>query len=377
MSTKLRLSIAAAVLASVVGLPGCKDTPLSAGSDYTMTLIAQPSSVLINPEAGIYEGQTTISATILNAESIPQSGITVYFSNAGGTLTPSSGGVKTNSGGVATSTLLITSDDPAEVDVTATSGALTQLVKILKTTVAINQPPTAAIAASPQDEQATGSLVIFDGTGSSDPDATDFITMYKWVITSTNPDTGKPNPIISEGPGVSGVSFPSDVTTAFTNLQDLTVTLLVTDDPNAPALYSGGQVVAYRAQQTIPYRITAVRCDNNTAPTAVIAGATTQQIYGAPTATVNFLANGTLSSDRETAIETYTWNCGNGSNPLPQGTGSTVICKYVVDQTPRTYTLTLVVTDRGTGTLVNGAYECAKASTAASIQVVVTPLAGG
>jgi hypothetical protein len=376
----MHISIAgAALLAPVIFLSGCEDSPLSAGKDYTMTIIAQPQTVVVNPAAGIDSAQASILATVLNKDSVPQQGITVYFSNKGGTLNSGVNGVTTNASGVASDVLTVTNVDPAEIDVTATSAALTQTIKITKSTVAANRPPVAAIVASPVDEQAKGQAVIFDGSNSSDPDTTDAITMYKWVITSTNPDADKDNPIIAEGAGVSGVSFPSDANSAFANKQDLTVTLLVTDDPNAPAILAGGGTVAYRAQSTVPYSIVDVRCSDNTKPTAIIAGAATQQIFGAPTVTVNFLADGTLSTDAETPqLETFTWNCGNGSIPLPQGiNGSKAVCKYVVDQTPRTYTLTLVVTDNGTGNIVNGSYECAAESTPVSIQVVVSPLAGG
>jgi hypothetical protein len=374
-----RLSIAGAVLlASAAFLSGCEDSPLSAGKDYTMTLIAQPQTVVVNPAAGIDSAQATILATVLNADSVPQQGITVYFSNKGGTLNSGVNGVKTNSAGVASDILTVTSDDPAEIDVTATSAALTETIKITKSTVAVNRPPVAVIAPVPADEQAKGQPVIFDGSGSSDPDTTDAITMYKWVITSTNPDSDKTNPLILEGAAVSGVSFPSDANTAFANKQNLTVTLLVTDDPNAPAIFAAGQPVAYRAQLTVPYSIVDVTCTGNTKPTAVIAGGATQQLIGGAGTTQSFNADGSLSSDAETAIESYTWNCGNGTVALPGATPSRAVCRYTVDGVPRTYTVTLVVTDRGTGQIGgNGSYECAEESTPASIQLVVTPLAGG
>lgn len=377
MRILMRASIAAA-LGAVVLLSGCVDSPLTAGKDYTMTLVAKPGAVVIDPAQGIDTAQASVVATILNADGVPQQNIEVFFSNKGGTLASGSKGVKTNAGGIASDTLTVTANDPAECEVTATSASLTQTIKVAKSSVPVNRPPVAGIAASPQNEQAKDKQVIFDGSGSTDPDTGDFITMYKWVITSTNPDSDKENPFTAEGPGVSGVSFPADNgVTAFHNIQELNVTLLVTDDPDAPAKFADGQPIAYRSQQTIPYAITAVRCDDNTKPTAVIAGADTQQIFGFPGASVNFLLDGTLSTDPETAIESYTWNCGNGSIAIPQGNGSKAVCKYTVDQTSRTYTATLVVTDRGTGQLVNGQYECAAESVPDSVQVVVAPLAGG
>jgi hypothetical protein len=375
----MRLTIAgAALLAPVMFLSGCEDTPLSAGKDYTMTLIAQPQTVVVNPAVGIDSAQASILATVLNADSVPQQGITVYFSNkGGGSLTSGVNGVKTNSSGIAADTLTVTADDPAEIDVIATSAALTATIKVTKSTVGVNNPPTAEISVTPATSQATGQSVIFDGSGSSDPDEGGSITMYKWVITSTNPDDGEDNPIIVEGPGVSDVAFPSGALTAFVNVQNLTVTLLVTDDPNAPAIYAAGQPVAYRAQQTVPYSITAVRCSDNTKPTAVIAGAAIQSLFGAAQSLQTLHADGTLSHDAETAIQSYTWNCGNGSEPTLVGDGSKAECAYVVDQTARTYTLTLVVSDRGTGLPVGGPYDCVEQSTAASIQVVVSPTSGG
>lgn len=374
MRTTMRATMAAIGLGAAL-LAGCTNSPLSAGKDFTMTLLAQPQAVVINPAVGINTAQSTILATVLNADSVPQSGLTVYFSTKGGSLTSGKNGVKTNAAGIASDVLTIAAADPPECDVTAASASITATVKITKTTVAVNHPPTAAVAASPHDEQASGKQVIFDGSGSTDPDTGDSITMYKWVITSTNGDTDKTNPIVAEGPGVSGVSFPSDLHSAFTNIQELNVTLLITDDPNAPALFQAGTPISYRSQATIPYAIVAVNCSDNKAPTAVIAGAANQEVFGTPLAFVNFLVDGSLSSDPETAIETYTFNCGNGSLPLPGPVPSKAICKYQVDQIARSYTVTLVVTDQGTGRLVNGSYECAAESPAASIQVTVAPLA--
>ncbi|HZN55334.1 MAG TPA: hypothetical protein VFB67_08425 [Candidatus Polarisedimenticolaceae bacterium] len=378
MRTTLRTPTAALLALAVVAAltTGCEDSPLTAGADFTMSLVAKPGVVMIDPAQGIDSAQTSIVATVLNANGVPQQGIDVFFSNNGGVLGSANKAVKTNNAGIATDVLTVSSSDAAEIEITATSASLTKTITVTKSTTPVNRPPNPGIAASPQHEQASGKPVVFDGSGSSDPDNDDFITMWKWVITSTNPDDPLNNPIVIEGPGTSGLSFPSDTSPAFVNLQDLTVTLLITDDPDAPNQFEAGQPVAYRAQQTIPYRITAVRCEDNTLPTAVIAGADSQQSFGFAGSTVNFLVDGRLSTDPETQIETYTWNCGNGSIALPQGNGSTAICKYTVDQTPRTYPVTLVVTDRGTGNLVNGAYECAAQSVPDTINVTISPLAG-
>jgi hypothetical protein len=375
MTTRRGAWIAAAALAAAaIVLPGCEDSPLTAGKDFTMTIIAQPGTVLIDPSADLNTATSTIIVTVLNANAVPQSGITVYFSNNGGTLQSGRNGVKTDSAGIASDVLTVTADDPATIKVTATSASLSEDVTITKSSVAGNRPPVPLIVASPASQQSAGNAVVFDGSGSSDPDTGQFITMYRWVITSTNPDTGKDNPIIAEGPGVSGISIPNDTLTAFANAQDLTVTLLVTDDPTAPATFASGDPVAYRAQQTINYTITGC---SNTKPTAVIAGGATQQLFGGVGEDKPFGVDGTLSFDAETQIETYTWNCGNGSIVQVGTPPSQAVCTYHVDAVPRTYTVSLVVTDRGNGQLVNGQYQCAQQSTPATIQVVVSPLAGG
>ena len=379
MTTRSGAWIAAAALAAAaIVLPGCEDSPLSAGKDFKITVIAQPGSVVVNPADNINEGTSSILATVLNADSVPQQGITVYFSSTGGTLASGTHGVKTNGAGIATDVLTVTANDPATITVTASSASVSESTTVTKTTVAENRPPSALIVAAPQNQQSAGNAVVFDGSGSSDPDTGQFITCYKWVITSTNPDTGKANPIVAEGPGVSGISIPNESLTAFQNAQDLTVTLLVTDDPTATAICDKNSLtqVAFRAQQTINYTITGC---SNTAPTAVIAGGATQQIFGGAGTIASFNADGSLSTDAETPIETYTWNCGNGSNPQAGVTPSRAVCSYLVDGVARTYTVTLVVTDRGNGVInpQTGQYQCAKQSTAASIQLTVSPLAGG
>ena len=355
-----------AFLAVLAIASGCEDSPVTAGKDFTMGLVATPSTVVIDPPHGINSAETTIVATVLSAAGAPKSGLTVYFSNTSGVLASGTAGVVTDANGIASDVLTVRSQDAAEITVTAISGTLTQTVKVTKSTAAVNRPPVAVIVATPVSQQASGRAVVFDGSTSSDPDTGDFITNYKWTITSTNPDTGKANPFIVQGAGVSGVSFPSDNVGAFVNVQDLTVALQVTDNRGT------------QAQATIAYKIVAVNCSANTKPTAVIAGAPSQQVFGAPGTIQAFLLDGTLSSDPETAIETYTWSCGNGTNPLPQVPPSKAICKYTVDATPRTYTATLVVSDRGTGSIdqTTGQYPCVAVSAPASVQVVVTPLAG-
>ena len=244
------VSAAALLVTGGALLSSCEDSPLTAGTDATIILIAQPETVFLDPPNNVNSATTKLIATVLNAEGVPQSGITVNFFNEAGTLASGSSGVTTNSSGAAIDTLTVGVNDPDSFDVTAISGALSESITITK---------------------ATG-----------------------------------------------------------------------------------------------------IACNSNSAPTARIAGAATQQLLG-PVGPKAFAVDGALSDDQETLIDAYIFNCGNGTAPVPGGGNDPqVMCTYDIQATPRTYTLSLQVRDKGNGIETGGSYECAKTSTAATIQVVVT-----
>lgn len=352
---------AAAVLAAAALLIGCEDTPLTPGEGWTLTIVAQPSVVTL--ENG--EATSTLVVTVANDTGVPQSGISVIFSNAGGELSPENGSVETDGAGRATATLTVRQADPESIDVVASSGALSDTVTVTKSDAPENEAPTAVITAFPLTEQVQGQTVVFDGSGSSDPEGGG-ITMYRWRITSTNPDSGTFNPREFEGPTLESISIPSTGAPAFDNVQDLSVKLSITDDPTAPQKFELGRPFSYRSEATISYKIVAVSCASNTRPVAVIAGAETQSIPGNGQATVDVQLNGTLSHDAETDIGAYTWSCGNGAAPpLSQ---PVVTCTYPVGTTSRTFTATLVVSDQG-----NGSGQCIQTSTQDSVSIVVLP----
>ena len=380
MTTTRRALMAALALGLGVLAGGCQDSPLTAGSNWAMTLTANPGSVTLDPNTSTTSQDVDLAAILVNDKGVPQSGVTIYFAASIPGLASGTKGVKTDAAGVAHDNLHVTLANVGSattISATGSSASLKQTVSITVSTNAINKPPVASIVASPQKEQASGGAVVFDGSASTDPDKGDIITMYRWVITSTHPDAGQPNPFIAEGAGVSGLAFPNDTLPAFVNVQDLTVSLSVTDDPNAPAELAAGHPIAYRAQETQVYSIVAVRCDDNTAPTAVLSGADQQQVFGLPQSLVSFQLDGSLSSDAETPIDIYNFSCGNGSSPTPSSSPSKVTCRYLVDAVPRTYTAALTVVDRGTGQIVNGQYQCQKTSSEKTITVTVSPLAGG
>ena len=354
------LGAATALAAAALLLIGCEDTPLTPGEGWTLSIVAQPSVVSLDQGDAV----STLVATVANDKGVPQSGISVIFSNAGGVLSPDGGTVETDGAGRATATLTVRQSDPDSIDVEASSGALSDTVTITKSEVAENGAPTAVITAFPPNEQTPGGTVVFDASTSTDPEG-DPITLFRWRITSTNPDAGVTNPREIEGPDEESVSFPGSGL-AFDNIQNLSVQLSVTDDPTAPTKFQLGRPISYRDDATMTYKIVAVSCASNTNPVAVIAGAETQSVPGNGQATVDVQLNGSLSHDSETAIGTYTWSCGNGG--APPVSQPIVTCTYPVGTTARTFTATLVVSDLG-----NGSGQCIQSSTQDSVSIVVLP----
>jgi len=347
MRTMTKTPVIAAFLAVLAAAVGCEDTALAPGKDYTMTAVAVPSAVLI--DATHPTGQATIVATVYSDAGVPTPGIAVIFSANGGVLNSGASGVDTDGNGRAEDTLTIDASSPAEVTVTATASALTATAKVTKTATATNRSPVAVIVATPLTEQAVGRLVIFDGSTSTDPDTGDSISAYAWSFHSNAPDTGWVN---DEVRSTSGVSFPG-----FTNAQTITATLTVTDSHG---------LVSLPTQKV--YAIKAQLCTDNLKPTAVIAGPATQTVVGTVGQPKSVALDGTLSSDPDGTIQTYTWSCGNGE--APSGTGANVTCDYLVQATAHTYTATLVVTDSG---LPVGSQTCAQSSTPTTVSIIVSP----
>lgn len=379
--------VAAAVLIVLASAVSCEDSDLTAPNDGTIVLRANPSTVVIDsnllvedpPGSGIFlpqtKGSTTLIAQVFDADGKPLSNISVLFSTAAGVL--GSGGqggsqattVKTDASGIAQTTLTISRTDPTDIEVQATSSAVSTTITVKKLLVGANVPPTAVIVAAPQNKQSVDEPVVFDGTASVDPED-DLITMYRWTITSTNPDPGRADPYVVEGPSDSALQL------TFENVQNLTVTLQVTDDPDAARLKQQGLPIPYSPNQDILlYEIQ--RCAVNEAPTAVIEGTDPIQVSAAAGQNVTVPLTGTNSTDPEQfPLETYTWTCGN--NALPQVQGQPIVsCTYRVQSVAVEYTATLVVTDRGsTGQIddVLGTYCDQKSSPPATRKVRVSPL---
>jgi hypothetical protein len=375
--TRPTLALLPAAFALV--LAGCEDSGLTAPADGSVIVRANPSTVVIDPSSTVEDppgsgnfvpqssGTSQITAQIFDADGKPQQGISVSFTTTGGTLASNNAVRKTDANGIALDTLTLRTTDASEVEVTAASSSINAKAVVKRQVLTPNLPPQGVVVIAPRDQQGSNKPVVFDGTASADPED-DPITMYRWTVTSNNPDSGAPNPLVIEGPAAN--SFDR----IFANVQDLAGSLQVTDDPQAAAQFAAGIPVSYPSATPFVYKIVRVVCTDNRDPVAVISGDTVR-VSGLTGQTFNIQLDGTLSSDPDqVGIADYVWNCGNNRVAQEQPPdGSKAVCQYVVGLSTQTYTATLNVKDKGTGTFdpVSGDYECAKVSPSDSITVIV------
>ena len=259
----------------------------------------------------------------------------------------------------------MTTAEPDEATVTATSGALYGIVAVAKSVVATNQPPEASIVATPKDVVEAGSQAIFDGSASTDSDGS--IVRYTWTVSSDSECCATDPPDTCLDPCASEVvihASPLPLTRIYRDApQNLSVTLEVEDDDGA----KGVRVLAYR-----------VDC-SNPAPVAN-AGPNQSQNVATPGDPVEIVLNGSYTTD-DLPIDVdethYRWSCGNGTVPVPLVAGDyrQVFCRYTpLEGLSNQWTATLTVYDNGsTGDLVGGVYLCQKSSTDTAVVTLNLP----
>lgn len=376
MKTVIRLVSLAAVLGLTAALLiGCEDSDVTVPASGVINMNAAPGAIQIdpnsdeaNPDTLRFEKESVITATVFDDRNLPVKGVTVDFEASSGIpMNPLT--TVTNANGRVQSTLTVSDLDAGTVSVTARSGVVTGVVSLDVSVVGANELPRAALVIIPGQQGQVGDIVTYDGSGSLDPDSN--ITCYQWEFDSDNPDDPAKDPEIIQGKAASGVNR------TYVNEQTIAVTLRVSDNPDEAACDTvddqnpGGTVeLADFFSPLASLTQYPVLC-NNPPPTAVISGPPIITATGSPSTLTSVTLNGTLSSDGETPIDRYVWNCGNEFAPTPvqPGDNSVVICRYRLG----TYTATLNVTDQGTGQINpgTGTFECQKTSDAASVSVVV------
>jgi len=332
---KRMLAAVVAIGLVAIGSYGCESTELTADPDGELKLSANPTAIIIDTSVGETDGQSSVLAQVLDSAGFAMEDVAVTFLASGGALGSSSSGspvpVRTNANGVAIDVLTLDLQDPATVDVTAASGALSQSVTITKTVSAGNTPPSAVMSAEPSVAQVKGRQVTFDGRASNDPDGA--ITCYQWTIDSNLNGSDE----VVQGP------TESVVTRTYGTEQRMTITLRVSDDDDAATTFCAPGAAPAAASRFSPdvdfvsgYEIACA-----IVPPVAMAGA--DRIVSAGGGTVNVTLVGT-ATERDAAIASYSWDCANGA--LPQA-GEQVTCAYMNLNAPNstTYSAELRVTD--------------------------------
>lgn len=302
MPSALQRKVPALVLfVGLVSLLGCEDTDLTAPTDGQITVTANPATVVLDPENDVDEGSSTIAAQVFDATGRALPDVAVFFTTNGGQLASASSGtpqpVSTNTNGVATDTLTVSLEDPSTVVVTARSGTVVETVQLTVSQFGVNRPPTASISATPSGSQRINALASFRGTG-TDPDG-DPITCYEWTVVS------------SETASNETVQQPTaTLNRTYTTVQQLNVTLRVSDGASCASPNFGQDT-------SISYNIV---CDT----TAPVANAGSDQSVTLSGSSVSVNLSAAASSDPESGITLYSWDCRNGQIP----TGETVSCDY-------------------------------------------------
>jgi len=133
---KRRASGAAALIAAaVLGIAACNNTDPTAPADSTVTVSANPSTVVV-PAGG--QGTTELTATLRSKSGAREPGQEMTFSTTSGILDPAAETtILTDNNGQAMSKLTLTSNSPPTV--TARSGSITATVQVLTTSAALSQ----------------------------------------------------------------------------------------------------------------------------------------------------------------------------------------------------------------------------------------------
>jgi len=384
---KPRISFLVTILVlALVGaiLAGCESTDLTAEESWLLSVIAVPPQPVVNEETG--RARTVIVAKIVDGDDVPVESVAVTFnatagsfvdnvcgpagcSVGGGACTtdadcplpptvPVSG--KTDVKGLTQTGFFMDANSGPSVTVTATSGALSNVVTVTNQLGEVNQKPLASWVAAPSSPAFNGLPVTLDGRGSTDPDG-DELTCFKWKITSSEPIVG---PEIECDPPdvkceyIQGANFVDLSSPKYTKEQELHVKLWVSDDPDAAACPRGGPILPdslfgdFDDNDNAAYVI----C-NNTDPVADAGPSGPASDYGQITLEpvdptdpftsyrVTQILDGTDSHDAESTNEqlTFEWSCGNGQS----GTGVGLQEPTCVYTSAANYVIRLRVSDPG------------------------------
>jgi hypothetical protein len=189
MRTMIMSGIVAAFLVVLAIASGCEDSPVTAGKDDQMFVVALPPTVHVDPDDPTAPMESTIVATVVNATGTPKSGLLVFFSSSGGELASSTQPVETDSNGNAYDTLTMLPGGPGDVTVTATSTSLTETATVTNGACEANVPPTASFTVGDQTSNADGTKSVEVTSTSTDvaPTPPGAIKSYDWDCGNASP----------------------------------------------------------------------------------------------------------------------------------------------------------------------------------------------
>jgi len=339
---------------------GCVSSPVIAPSDGNIFLSANPAAIVLDEFAvpAVTAADIVISAQILSMDGVPQSGVSVVFTADSGALASAPAGqaatpLETDDNGFVSDTLTLQLGDPAMTTVTARSGSLVETVEIGKTEIGANQAPLAIIDIIPAGSALLNATVVYDATGSVDPDG-DAITCYQWQIETSKDIPVPPGPLVDCLPSNSRcevVQGPnSSIATAdYGEEQQVVVFLRITDDPSI-VCPPGGPAEPLAAFNGLAVDTHDVVCDRFLPNARIVATHTVQgpppfdlsQAGGSITVTLD----GSTSGGGDSGIVSWEWTCPLSTTTTPAD-GELSSCAY---DTAGDKTVTLKVTNGCTKT---------------------------
>jgi hypothetical protein len=229
--------VIAAFLAVLAIASGCEDSPVTAGKDDQMFLVALPPTVHVNPDDPTGPMTSSIVATVVNATGTPKEGLLVFFSSSGGELESSSQPVATDSNGNAYNTLTLLPGGPGDINVIATSTSLTENVTVTNGACESNVAPTAAFTLGEQVSNADGTKSV-ELTSTSTDAGTGVIKGYDWDCGNLTTGGTNPTATCTYRPG--------------TTSQVYVIKLTVKDN----GLGGSGPTYACQKSSTVPHSVT-------------------------------------------------------------------------------------------------------------------------
>ena len=297
----------------------CEDSGVIPPSDGSITASVNPASLTVGANS---TGEATVLAYLLTKDGAPVEGTNVIFTSSDGQLvkpgtTQAANTAFTDAQGLARLTLIVSSDDADDIEVTVQAGALTDTASLSKGVTGEQRPPTAQFTIEPCGNPCSGEInrsITFTST-STDPNPGDVLT-FRWVLNSS---VGAPQTV--------GPTQSTRFSRTFSAAQDLNVTLEVSDDPTA--LTNPSSPGIWDDNVTKDYKICA-----NRAPVADAAATT---VNGR-----SVTVDGSGSTDPDGDTLTFNWACGNNTT----ATGETAVCTYLA---AGSFTVTLTVADQPSG----------------------------